>query len=175
MDEFLRWFDWLEKTETPLAEICVRLGLALIAGIVIGLDREIRGKPAGLRTHMLVGLASAAFTLIAIEMIQTISEDSSVSIADPTRVIQAVVAGVAFLGAGAIIQAQGSVVGITTGASVWLIGAVGLACGAGYYSIAGITLVLAFATLTIISYIEAKMHRHVLGGDRNDKESDGAG
>ena len=164
------WFLHVGESETPLLVICARLGMALMFGVIIGLDREIRGKPAGLRTHMLVALASAAFALIAIEMVETIAEDSHAVTADPTRVIQAVVAGVAFLGAGAIIQAQGSVQGITTGASVWLIGAVGLACGGGYYSIAIITLMLAFATLTLITYLEGKMHKRLQQDD--DARSD---
>ena len=170
---------WLGETETPLLVICVRLGVALMFGVIIGLDREIRGKPAGLRTHMLVALAAAAFTLIALEMVQTVSDDSPTVRVDPIRAIEAVVAGVAFLGAGAIIQARGSVMGITTGASVWLVGALGLACGAGYFSIASITLILAFVTLTGISYLERKMHRHLLHGDDHkpdaeaDRERDG--
>lgn len=98
-------------------------------------------------------------------MLETIAEDSPAVRADPIRVIEAVVAGVAFLGAGAIIQARGSVLGITTGASIWLVGALGLACGSGYFTIASVTLILAFATLTVISYFERKMHGHLLDGD----------
>jgi putative Mg2+ transporter-C (MgtC) family protein len=124
---------WLGETETPLLVICARLGTALMFGVIIGLDREIRGKPAGLRTHMLVALAAAAFTLIALEMVKTIGDDSPAVRVDPIRAIEAVVAGVAFLGAGAIIQARGSVLGITTGASIWLVGALGLACGSGTF------------------------------------------
>lgn len=156
---------WLGETETPLLVICVRLGTALVFGVIIGLGREIRGKPAGLRTHMLVALAAAAFTLIALEMVKTIGDDSPAVRADPIRAIEAVVAGVAFLGADAIIQARGSVLGITTGASVWLVGALGLACGSGYFSVATVTLILAFATLTVISYLERKLHRQLLHSD----------
>jgi putative Mg2+ transporter-C (MgtC) family protein len=160
------------ETETALVDIGARLGLALLFGMIIGLDREIRGKPAGLRTHMLVALASAAFALVAIEMVETIGADSPSVRADPTRVIEAVVAGGAFLGAGAIIQSRGSVLGITTGASIWLVGALGLACGGGYYAIAVVTLILAFATLTVISYIEGKMHRHLTGRHADEPDRD---
>lgn len=151
---------YLFDTQTPIYEIVGRLALALVLSMVLGYEREAFNKPAGLRMHMLVALASCAITIIAIEMVDAIGEKMSSSVnADPTRVIEAVVTGVAFLGAGSIIQARGNVIGITTGASIWLAGAIGLASGGGYYLIAVITLVLALVTLTALGTLERRIPR----------------
>jgi len=133
-----------------------RLGLATLVGMIIGLEREWRQKPAGLRTHMLVSLASAAFTIITFELFQASLEMAPDSKGDPVRVIEGVIAGVAFLGAGTIIQGRGEVKGLTTGASIWLAGATGLACGGGYYVIAGITVGLAVVILAVLGLLERK-------------------
>lgn len=144
------------ETSLPLVDLVSRLGLATLIGMVIGLEREWRQKPAGLRTHMLVSLASAAFTIITFELFQATMEMAPDSKGDPVRVIEGVIAGVAFLGAGTIIQARGEVKGLTTGASIWLAGAIGLACGGGYYVIAGITAALAVVILAALGLLERK-------------------
>lgn len=147
----------LLDTRTPVVEMLARLGMAVVFGAVIGFDREARAKPAGLRTHMLISLAAALFTLLTFELTMTaVAIDKSVG-ADPVRVIQAVVAGVAFLGAGTIIQSRGQVHGITTGASIWLAGAVGMACGGGYYTIALIALVFAILILSAVGFLERRL------------------
>jgi putative Mg2+ transporter-C (MgtC) family protein len=116
---------------------------------------------------MLVALASCAFTIVAIEMVDAIGEKMPSSVnTDPTRVIEAGITGVAFLGAGTIIQARGNVIGITTGASIWLAGAIGLASGGGYYLIAVITLALALVTLTALGRLERRMPRKGRDGER---------
>jgi putative Mg2+ transporter-C (MgtC) family protein len=142
-------------------EILLRLGLACIFGMIIGIDREWRNKPAGLRTHMLVCLAAATFTLLAIELSAAVAEAQDVN-ADPVRIIEAVTAGAAFLGAGSIIQSRGSVRGVTTGASIWLAGAIGLACGAGYYVLAALNVVLAIVILSLLGWL---VHRISGNGD----------
>ena len=158
----------LLQTETPIDVIATRLLVAVAAGMVIGFDREARSKPAGLRTHMLISLASATFTLITFELtITAIQIDSSIR-PDPVRLTEAVVAGVAFLGAGTIIQARGRVEGITTGASIWLAGAVGVACGGGYYPIAAIALVLAIVVLTLVGLIEHRVKSSAENGSLED-------
>jgi putative Mg2+ transporter-C (MgtC) family protein len=144
------------EMDIPLVDLATRLGLATVIGMIIGLEREWRQKPAGLRTHMLVSLASAAFTIITFELFRTTLEMAPESKGDPVRVIEGVIAGVAFLGAGTIIQARGEVKGLTTGASIWLAGAIGLACGGGFYVIAGITVGLAVVILAIIGLLERK-------------------
>ena len=124
--------------------------------MIIGLEREWRRKPAGLRTHMLVALASAAFTIITFELFQASLQMAPDSKGDPVRVIEGVIAGVAFLGAGTIIQSRGEVRGLTTGASIWLAGAAGLACGGGYYVIAGITIGLSVVILALLGLLQRK-------------------
>ena len=130
--------DWVTSLiagsyDTGHAEIVFRFSLAIVLGAVIGLERELRDHPAGLRTHILVALAASLFTIITFELFHELTSASSDSRADPIRVIEAVTAGVSFLAAGTIIQSRGEVSGLTTGAAMWLAGAVGVACGLGYY------------------------------------------
>lgn len=145
------------QTNLPLLDLVTRLGLATLVGMVIGLEREWRQKPAGLRTHMLVSLASAAFTIITFELFQASPQMAPDSKGDPVRVIEGVIAGVAFLGAGTIIQGRGEVKGLTTGASIWLAGATGLACGGGYYIVAGVTVGLAVVILALLGLLQRKV------------------
>lgn len=125
------------ETEIGTAELLVRLGMAVLAGAVIGFEREVAHRPAGLRTNMLVALASAIFMVLAIEFVIEATEANGIVGIDTTRVVQAVIAGVGFLGAGAIFKSGDSIRGLTTGASLWMSGAVGVACGGGFYLIAG--------------------------------------
>ncbi len=108
--------------------VLVRLGAAVLVGALIGLDRQIRNKPAGLRTIALVSLGSAVFVITALEGATT---DSA------SRVIQGIVTGVGFLGAGSIVhgRTEESVHGLTTAASIWLASALGIACGLAYWPI----------------------------------------
>src|SRR3712207_6009237 len=108
-------------------DVFLRLSAAVLAGAVIGFDREIRNKPAGLRTMSLVALGSCAFVIVTAN---APSDDSA------SRVIQGVITGVGFLGAGSIIRGrtEESVRGLTTAASIWLAAAVGVACGLGLWS-----------------------------------------
>jgi putative Mg2+ transporter-C (MgtC) family protein len=154
----------LFQTSTPLAEIIGRLVLAVVFGAAIGIDREFRQKAAGLRTHILVTLAAAIFTLITFEIFFEMQELMKEPRADAIRIIEAVTAGVAFLAAGTIIQSGGSVQGLTTGASMWLAGAVGVACGGGFYAIALLGTVLALIVLLILGKLEA----HFIPDRRDD-------
>jgi putative Mg2+ transporter-C (MgtC) family protein len=152
------------QTRTPLVEIVTRLCLAVLFGGAIGLDREFRQKAAGLRTHIMISLASAIFTLITFEIFFEMAELVDNPRSDAIRIIEAVTAGVAFLAAGTIIQSGGSIHGLTTGASMWLVGAVGLACGGGFYVIAVIGTILALIVLFILGKIEARL---LNSGDRS--------
>lgn len=152
----MRWFDSI-RTATPELAIVVRLLLAAALGAAIGMEREYKARPAGLRTHMLTALAAAVFTIITFELLHEARKMAAPGPADPIRVIEAVTAGVAFLAAGAIIQARGQVQGLTTGAAMWLAGAVGVACGGGYYSIALMATVLALLILTVLRYLERRI------------------
>ena len=151
---------------TNIWEILIRLGAAILFGAIIGIDREWRNKPAGIRTHMMVALASATFTVITMELFETVKAASGEKNAsDPLRLVEAITAGVAFLGAGAIIQSRGNVEGITTGSGIWLAGAVGYAAGAGYYVLGAIATVLALIILTVLGWIVGKVKQNGTGND----------
>jgi putative Mg2+ transporter-C (MgtC) family protein len=135
----------------------VRLVIATLLGGVIGFEREAADRPAGLRTHMLIAMAAALFTVLTIELYGEFDRlDPNIS-ADPLRIIEAVTSGVAFLAAGAIIQGRGRVQGLTTGAGMWLAGATGVACGADHYELAVIATVLATGVLALLRPLERKM------------------
>ena len=143
----------------PVLEILERLLASLVAGALIGWDRERKNKPAGLRTHMLVTLGSATFCVMAFEVGAALSERYGERGVDPMRVLDGVVGGIGFLGAGSIIQARGRVQGITTAAGVWMAGALGAACGVGAYKLAALSGVLAFLVLTVLARIERHLPR----------------
>jgi putative Mg2+ transporter-C (MgtC) family protein len=117
----MSWPTALDAAHTSIheVEIVLRLLLAAAAGAVIGVDRELKDRPAGLRTNMLVALAAAVFTILTFEIYHSLKNANS----DPVRIIEAVTAGVAFLAAGSIIQSRGGVQGLTTGAALWMCGA----------------------------------------------------
>lgn len=152
----MHWLDSI-RTATPEMVIALRLLLAAALGAVIGLEREYKARPAGLRTHMLTSLAAAVFTLLTLELLHEARSAPNPTPADPIRIIVAVTSGVAFLAAGVIIQARGRVHGLTTGAAMWLAGAVGVACGAGYYSIALMATMLALVILWALAYLERRI------------------
>lgn len=133
-----------------LVTAAVRLGVALLLGGIIGLDREATHRPAGLRTHMLIALASATFAIVAMELTSLPAAPSTELRADPLRLIEAVTSGVAFLAAGSIVINGGSVRGVTTGASMWLCGAIGLCCGVGDIQLALLVTFLAMVVLVLL-------------------------
>ena len=143
------------RTHLPPLQAVLRTLMAVVVGCLIGLDRELRNKPAGMRTHILISLAAALFTLITFELHAQFAGDGDRT-ADPVRIIEAVTAGVAFLAAGAIIQSRGNVQGLTTGANMWLAGALGVACGAGYYILAVIGTVFALIVLVVLAKLQAR-------------------
>lgn len=132
----------------PLAVVCLRLVMALVLGGLLGRERESRHKAAGLRTHMLISAAAAVFTLIALDLM-TMPGDAQTLRTDPLRLIAAVTSGVAFLGAGSIIVHGRRVRGLTTGAGMWMAGAVGLACGSGNLTLALLATGMALAVLEL--------------------------
>ena len=139
-------------TYTSFPVIAARLLLATLYGAVIGFEREWRNRPAGLRTHILVCVAAATFGILTIEIVHApMFAQDSVKV-DPIRVVEAVTAGVAFLAAGSILFSRGEVHGLTTGAGMWLAGAIGVACGLGLWQVAG------FATL-IVLVVAGLLHR----------------
>ena len=130
-------------------ELVLRLGLTLALCGLIGLERESRDQVAGLRTHILVGLGAALFTLVSAYGFEEFLRggDSAFPRYDPTRIAAQVVSGIGFLGAGAIIRQGFNVRGLTTAAALWIVAAIGMAAGAGYYVAAAATTVLVLASL----------------------------
>jgi putative Mg2+ transporter-C (MgtC) family protein len=129
-------------------EALLRVSLAAVLGGVLGLERELREREAGLRTHLLVAVGSALFTIVsAYGFHEFLNSGASVVRADPTRIAAQIVTGIGFLGAGAIIRQGLSIRGLTTAATLWVVAAIGLASGAGYYAGAVITTVVALIAL----------------------------
>ena len=137
------------ETETPKHIFFIRLLIAAVLGGVIGFEREAHHENAGLRTHILVATAACLFTMLSIE-IQILALETGSNNPDPIRAVEAVTAGVAFLGAGAIFQQRGNVRGLTTGAGMWLAGALGVAVALGYYMVAGGLAVFALMVLSVL-------------------------
>jgi putative Mg2+ transporter-C (MgtC) family protein len=146
-------FASLYTADIGLGVVAFRLLVACILGAVLGIDREMLSRPAGMRTFILVCLAAATFTVVTFELLERAQVEGTTSL-DPIRVVEAVTAGVAFLAAGAIIQARGKVHGVTTGAGLWLAGAIGTACGVGAYPIAILAAILGLIVLTLLRTVD---------------------
>lgn len=131
-----------------LGALALRLILPTLFGGVIGWERESKDKPAGLRTHMLVGLGASCFTLVGLELFEQLRAQAWATL-DPIRVVEGVAGGIGFLGAGSIIKASREARGLTTAAGVWTVGGVGAACGLGFFWIAGLTSLLALLVLLV--------------------------
>ena len=144
---------WLH-THMPLWELLLRLLLATLFGALVGWDRQARGQPAGLRTHMMVALGSAGFAVIAMEFLAQ-ARESGVGLGEPLHIIAAVVGGVGFLGAGAIMQTGGQIKGLTTAAGLWVVAGVGTAAGSGMYLVAALLTIFAAATHSLVRRLEA--------------------
>lgn len=156
-------------TWLPFTVIAARLALATLFGAVIGFEREWRNHPAGLRTHILVSLAAASFTIIGIEIVHSSQFENDAARQDPLRLIEAVTAGVAFLAAGTIIVARGQIKGLTTGAGLWLAGSVGLAAGLGFWQVAAFVTVLAVIVLGLMHPAERALAQ---AGSKDDRRKD---
>lgn len=153
-------------------ELIIRLGLAAVGGAVLGWEREAQKKPAGLRTHMLVSLGSAAFMIAGFELHHELVSRNQAAGSDLLKVLAGIAGGVGFLGAGSIIQNRSNVSGLTTAATTWLAAAVGIACGLGYYRIAAITLVLALVALLLLGVVQQGTEYLTSEDSSDDKQSD---
>lgn len=127
-------------------DFVLRVALGAGLGALIGFEREITGKEAGLRTHSMVGLGSALFTVLSLE---------SFAPGDPSRVAAQIVSGIGFLGAGAIFRTGPLVKGLTTAAGLWAAAAIGMAAGAGMLAWAGVATIIAFLVLTALRPLDA--------------------
>lgn len=144
-------------------EVVIRLILAIIVGGLIGYERENKNRPAGFRTHILVCIGAAVTSMIQMNAIQEISNmillhptlESALK-ADIGRLGAQVITGVGFLGAGTILHEKGSVKGLTTAASIWVVACIGLAVGLGYYFLSILSTIAVFLVLVILKKFEAR-------------------
>jgi putative Mg2+ transporter-C (MgtC) family protein len=129
-------------------ELTLRLAVAAACGGALGIERELRDHEAGFRTHLLVALGSAIFTVVSAYGFHSfLSSGDAIVRADPTRIAAQIVTGIGFLGAGAIIRDGMNVRGLTTAANLWAVAGIGICCGAGYYDAAGIGTAIALIAL----------------------------
>lgn len=140
-------------TQLSDTELIQRLLTAALLGSILGFERELRQKSAGLRTNILIAIGSALFTLMSYELA------GEVGGADPGRVAAQIVTGIGFLGAGAIMRTRGGVQGLTTAATVWVNAAVGVAAGGGEYHLAFIATAITVAVLLVLQPLETMIDR----------------
>lgn len=155
--------EWLGLPDaSSLARMAIRLGSAALLGGLVGAQRELQGKAAGLRTHMTVSLAAATFVLVGIEAGGETNLGS---------VIQGIAAGVGFLGAGTILKKSSDedIQGLTTAATIWLTAAIGVACGTGHGWMAFFVAVLAWLILSILSVISHYINPNEPSGHRETR------
>jgi putative Mg2+ transporter-C (MgtC) family protein len=138
-----------------------KLLLAAILGAIIGLEREIHGRPAGFRTHLLVSLGACLYVITSIHFYTVFGNFSGTQPVgvDPGRVAAQVVAGIGFLGAGAIIREKYSVRGLTTAACLWIAAAIGVACGVGLFGISIVVAILSLLSLMLLKKVELRLTR----------------
>jgi len=129
-------------------DILIKLLISILLGALIGIERERRNRPAGLRTHILVSLGSSLFTITSIQFSKMYGG------VDPSRVAANIVTGIGFLGAGTIMREGLTIRGLTTAATIWVSSAIGLACGMGYYLPAVITSISTFLVLILLRNLE---------------------
>jgi len=133
-------------------ELSLRLGLASLIGVLLGLDRELQGHKAGIRTHALVALSSAVIMASALMLTVQLRADGLNS--DPLRAIQGLSQAIGFIAAGVIFVRGADVVNMTTAANIWVACAIGIACGAGQYRLVIVAAVLGFVLLSLLKLVE---------------------
>jgi len=139
--------------EIPTLEILLRLVVAALLCGLIGLERGYRNKPAGIKTNALIGMGTSLLTIGSIFIATQAATPVSVDI---SRIAAAILPGIGFLGAGAIIQARGVVKGLTTAASIWVVAAIGMAVGMGLYSAAVISAIIVLVVLVVFRKINVE-------------------
>lgn len=154
MDVLLAELNGAVPDVAQLMRVSSRLIVAALLGAVVGIQRERTGKPAGLRTHMLVALGTALFVMTALEF--------GMSASDLSRVIQGLVTGIGFIGAGAILKLteEREITGLTTAAGIWLTAAVGVAAGLGHWGSAAVGVLLTWAILSLVGQITARIEKN---------------
>lgn len=158
------------EASSPLAlglgETALRLSLATFVGALLGLDREIRGHAAGLRTHGVVSLSSAVITISALMLFDQLRTDEAQP--DPLRVVQGLAQAIGFIAAGLIFVKGGDVRNLTSAANIWLATAIGIACGAGQYGLVLIASALGFFLLVGLRYVDQWLERRAAESGHTD-------
>ncbi|CAB3791142.1 MgtC/SapB family protein [Pararobbsia alpina] len=152
-----------------LLEVSLRMAAAIIIGCIIGIDRNLRGKPTGVKTLGLVALGAALVTMAGLGFsVATIEADDR-----SARVIQGIVTGIGFLGAGVILQSPSEkhIRGLTTAASIWVTAALGIVCGLGAWSVAAIATIMVILLLTVGRALEQTLHRRWLSKPEQEREA----
>jgi putative Mg2+ transporter-C (MgtC) family protein len=144
---------------TSFLDVFLRLALAAGLGGAIGLEREYRQKPAGIRTNMLIGLGSALFAILSVEV--------GAAAGSPDRIAAQVVTGIGFLGAGAILRSGHTVIGLTTAATIWVNAAIGMASGLGLYTVAAGGATLTLVVLALLPLMERMFDERGGSDDRS--------
>jgi putative Mg2+ transporter-C (MgtC) family protein len=132
----------------PLTTICYRVLWAALLGAVIGVERSMRKRPAGMRTSVCVTMGAALFTIMSVEIARMTGDSGT------TRIASNIVQGIGFLGAGTILRERGSVVGLTTAAAIFGEAAIGMAAGGGFYRVSGVAFLIVLFTLVVLVYLE---------------------
>lgn len=140
--------DWV-RLEEVLTPFLVRCGAAALCGAMVGLERELRRKPAGFRTNILICIGAAMYMTVGLLVVTDGDQP-----ADPTRIAAQVVTGIGFLGAGTIIQSGGRVTGLTSAATIWVVAAIGIIAGAGYPILAFVASCMVVLTLVVLREVE---------------------
>jgi len=149
MHDFLQYFVIADK------EIITRVIFAIILGSAIGLERELTNKSAGLRTQIMVCLGACIFTILSIYGFSTAV--TLYPLGDPSRVAAQIITGIGFIGAGTVLRQGLTVTGLTTASTLWIVAAIGMACGCGKISLAVVSTILAIAVLVLVRIVEIKI------------------
>lgn len=129
----------------------VPLAIAVLLGAIIGIEREIHNKPAGLRTNILICLGAATFIIIS----QRVHPDTNAL----SRVLAGILTGVGFIGGGAVLRDRTNIYGVTTAATIWLVTSIGIACGMRFYDIAVVVTLISLLILVVLSPLDKKIHK----------------
>lgn len=148
--------DWSVLVADLRLDLLLKLSMAVVLGGAVGLEREIAGKPAGLRTNILICLGAALLTDVSIGLSEG---PGGIRLGDPARLAAQIVSGIGFIGAGTIMQARGTVTGLTSAATIWVVAAIGIAIGAGHYIEAAGAGVLVTLVLAGLGSLEHKLRR----------------
>lgn len=133
------------------------IGITLLSGSIVGLERQLRGKPAGIRTSILITLGTYLFVALSLPLGHSVVDPGRLMgqvVTDPSRIIGQVVTGIGFLGAGVMLTREGIVVGVTSAATIWVLAAIGVATGLGHYQVAIWLSVVVVAVLTGVDMLE---------------------